>query len=283
MKKVLYLAYVPHFDAFVISDEEVNQVVENGDTPIIELPQGYVFDLGLQNQPEAPLIGFLLGREKGFYSIDYNYAKAICMAGGLIQGLSYTQVETQMENIDGLVLPGGAFVSPDEFYSTRIENPEIPSVRSKAYLEAIRVADENAIPMLGICAGAQMIAGVHGMKMYRSLSETRSAVEHKTSALDAHSVIVYPASPLSSWLGKSKFSVNSRHREGLIPDDKGSDLDIYAISSDCIPEAWGNMQDGILCVQWHPEDLAVTGDKMMLSIYEWLIIESLNARALKGK
>ena len=197
-------------------------------------------------------------------------------------GLTYTQVETQMAEIDGLVLPGGAFVSPDEFYATRVNNPEEPSLRSKAYIEAIRVAEENAIPILGICAGAQMVAGVHGMKLYRNLNETRSSIEHKTSEVNAHQVIIYPANPLRVWLGK-ELTVNSRHCEGLIPNDKNSDLKIYAISSDCIPEAWGNMDDGILCVQWHPEDLAVAGNEKMLSIYKWLIYRSSDRRELMGK
>lgn len=282
MKQVLYLAYAPEFNAYVISDDAVDKVIANGKVPVILFPWNEALKLGLDDEENAPTIGFLLGREKGHYSIDYNYAKAICMAGGRIKGLTYTQVEEQMAEIDGLVLPGGAFVSPDEFYATRVDNPEEPSLRSKAYLEAIRVAEENAVPILGICAGAQMVAGVHGLKLYRDLSETRSDIEHKTSAVNAHQVIVYPATPLRAWLGK-ELTVNSRHREGLIPDDKNSDLDIYAISSDCIPEAWGNMDDGILCVQWHPEDLAVAGDEKMLSIYKWLVYSSCDRMELIGK
>lgn len=276
------MAYNHQFNAYVISDDAVNKSTASGNVPVILFPCDEAKKLGLEDMENAPTIGFLLGREKGHYSIDYNYAKAICMVGGRIMGLTYTQVETQMAEIDGLVLPGGAFVSPDEFYATRVNNPEEPSLRSKAYIEAIRVAEENAIPILGICAGAQMVAGVHGMKLYRNLNETRSSIEHKTSEVNAHQVIIYPANPLRVWLGK-ELTVNSRHREGVIPDDKNSDLDIYAISSDCIPEAWGNMDDGILCVQWHPEDLAVAGNEKMLSIYKWLIYRSSDRRELMGK
>ena len=276
------MAYNHQFNAYVISDDAVNKSTASGNVPVILFPCDEAKKLGLEDMENAPTIGFLLGREKGHYSIDYNYAKAICMAGGRIMGLTYTQVETQMAEIDGLVLPGGAFVSPDEFYATRVNNPEEPSLRSKAYLEAIRVAEENAIPILGICAGAQMVAGVHGMKLYRNLNETRSSIEHKTSEVNAHQVIIYPANPLRVWLGK-ELTVNSRHCEGLIPNDKNSDLKIYAISSDCIPEAWGNMDDGILCVQWHPEDLAVAGNEKMLSIYKWLIYRSSDRRELMDK
>ena len=274
MQKVLYLAYEPQFNAYVISDQEVSRVIANGEVPMIVLPTVEAEKLGLDVGSDYPTIGFLLGREKGHYSIDYNYAKAICMSGGCIRGLCYNLVEAQMTDVDGLVLPGGAFVSPDEFYATRVDNPEVPSVRSMAYLKAIREAEAKSVPILGICAGAQMVAGVHGMKMYRDLHETRSSVEHKTSEVNAHSVIVYPATPFQRLLGKGKFTVNSRHREGLIPDDKNSDLEIYAISSDCIPEAWGKMDKGILCVQWHPEDFAASGDETMLALYKWLVSQS---------
>ena len=275
MHQVLCLAYMPKFNAFVVSDDDVNKVIAQGDIPIFKIRADEAKALGLKFTNKTPDIGFLLGREKGYYSIDFNYAKAICMAGGAIQGLTYTLLEEQMKNINGLVLPGGSFASPDEFYATRVDNPEEPSLRSKAYLEAIRIAEDNKIPILGICAGAQMVAGVHGMKMYRDLSETYSPIEHKTSEVSAHQVITFPATTFREWMGK-EFTVNSRHREGLVLNDKHSDLNIYAISPDCIPEAWGNMEEGILCVQWHPEDLAVSGDKRMLDIYKWLIYQSIS-------
>ena len=275
MYQVLFLAYMPKLKAFVVSDTKVNKVIAKGNIPVFKIQPDDAKVLGLKVTDKTPTIGFLLGREKGYYSIDFNYAKAISMAGGAIQGLSYTLIEEQMKSIDGLVLPGGSFVSPDEFYANRVDNPEEPTARSEAYLEAIRVAEENAIPILGICAGAQMVAGVHGMKMFRDLSEVSPSVEHKTSEVNAHQVITYPATPLRELLGK-KITVNSRHREGLVPNDWNSDLEIYAVSSDCIPEAWGDMEEGILCVQWHPEDFVVNGDKKMLGIYKWLVCKSQN-------
>ena len=279
MKQSLKLTFEPKFGAYVISNEEVNRVIADHKVPIIHLPETKEFELGLDVSGENPTIGFLLGREKGYYSLGYDYAKAIYMAGGRIQGLCYTELAAQMETVDGLVLPGGSFVSPDEFYVTRTENPQEPSIRSNAYLEAIRVAEEKFIPMLGICAGAQMIAGAHGMKMYRDLKH--SPLEHKSPTDDAHKVLVYPNSLLNCLLGEKEFMVNSRHREGLLLNNKNTDLDIYAVAPDGVPEAWGKMEDGILCVQWHPENLAVKGNKPMLGIYQWLVNASCNAKELK--
>lgn len=38
MQKVLYLAYEPQFNAYVISDEKVNQVIAQGNFPVILFP-----------------------------------------------------------------------------------------------------------------------------------------------------------------------------------------------------------------------------------------------------
>lgn len=279
MKQILKLTFEPKFGAFVISDDEVNRVIADHKVPIIRLPEAKEFELGLNVTGENPTIGFLLGREEGYYSLDYDYAKAIYMAGGRIQGLCYDSIQEQMATVDGLVLPGGSFVSPDEFYVTRAENPQVPSKRSNAYLEAIRVAEEQAIPVLGICAGAQMVAGAHGMKMYRDLKH--SPIEHKSSDDDAHKVILRPNCLLQFWMGKKEFTVNSRHKEGMLLNNEGTDLEVYAVAPDGVPEAWGKMEDGILCVQWHPENLAVKGNKLMLSIYQWIVCESCNARDFK--
>lgn len=131
------------------------------------------------------------------------------------------------------------------FYVTRTENPQEPSIRSNAYIEAIRVAEEKFIPVLGICAGAQMIAGAHGMKMYRDLKH--SPIEHTSPADNAHKVIVYPNSLFNYLLGEKEFMVNSRHREGLLLNNKNTDLDIYAVAPDGVPEAWAKWKT-VFCV-----------------------------------
>lgn len=107
-----------------------------------------------------------------------------------------------------------------------------------------------------------MLGGMHGMKMYRNLKEyTQTTIEHKTKTLDAHEVFVFADNPLSKILGEGKITVNSRHKEAMMPNDKISDMKIYASSQDGTPEAWGNEDKNILCIQWHPEDFAAKGNK----------------------
>ena len=131
--------------------------------------------------------------------------------------------------------------------------------------------------MLGICAGAQMIGGMLGMKMYRNTKQyTNTDIEHKTKILDAHKVLIKKPSPLFDLLQTEEIETNSRHTESMLPYASDSKLTIYARTEDNVPEAWGNSEKHILCIQWHPEDFAANGDISMQRIYNWLAQQALN-------
>ena len=276
--KNIQLNYLSEFNAFGISDAEIEKLEKGNITPIITFKDEDYAKLGCSTpSPNAPTIAFLLGREEkkeeeSYYTIDWNYAKAIAQSGVNIRFLTYNDNVSQMEGVDGLILPGGSFVSPNEFYTDPLKKTDSqPGSRSYAYITSIIEAEKKGIPMLGICAGAQMIGGMHGLRLYRDLKEyTHTNLEHKTKELDAHIVTIREDSPLFELIGQHKIETNSRHREALMNNDSISDLKIYATSNDSTPEAWGNEEKNILCIQWHPEDFAAQGDKTMQKIYNWL-------------
>ena len=271
--KPIQLEYLPQFNAFGISDAEIEKLEKENITPIISLQNEDYKRLGCSKpSPDAPTVAFLLGREKDTYTIDWNYAKAIAQSGVNIRFMTYKNNISQMQDVDGLILPGGSFVSPNQFYTDPLKTTDDqPGTRSYAYISSIIEAEKNNIPMLGICAGAQMIGGMHRMRMYRDLKEyTGTNLEHKTKELEAHIVTIKPISPLFDILGQRQIETNSRHREAMMNNDKITDLTIYATSNDGTPEAWGNEEKNILCIQWHPEDFAAEGNKSMQNIYNWL-------------
>ena len=271
--KSIQLNYIPEFNAFGIADSEIEKLEKENITPIISLADEAYDQLECSKpSPNAPMVAFLLGREKDIYTVDWNYAKAIAQSGVNIRFLTYKNNVSQMNNVDGIILPGGSFVSPNEFYADPLKKTEAqPSSRSYAYITSIMEAEKKGLPMLGICAGAQMIGGMHGLKMFRNLKEyTYTNLEHKTKELDAHIVNIREDTPLFKILRKLKIKTNSRHREAIMNKDSISDLKIYATSNDSTPEAWGNEEKNILCIQWHPEDFAAQGDKTMQNIYNWL-------------
>lgn len=276
--KNISLNFREEFNAFCVADACV-QTVKEGFVPFIRLRKEHYLALCGKFMEDAPLIGFLLGREKGFYSIDYNYAKAIVQSGVNIRFLTYENVAEQMKGLCGLILPGGAFSSPDDFYVDEQEQKLYePNLRYKAYETAIRTAEKRNMPILGICAGAQMIAGLHGMHLWRDI-QGKTHLQHKNKNAAAHIVYIKPETVLRRLLDTKTIVTNSRHKEAVVPKSESSDLQIYALANDGIPEAWGNEEKNILCIQWHPEDFAAQGNQPMQNIYNWLAQKAEHYRA----
>lgn len=275
-----YFRYLPDFNAFGIADDEVKDLFH------LELNVEAYKLLGLSEPANnAPVVGFLAGREEGFYTIDFDYAYAIAKTGVKIVFLDYTHCLKQMSKCHGLILPGGAFPSPHDHYADEVSKdilPE-PTARTRAYITCFHTALLMNIPTLGICAGAQIIAGECGGCLYPDESYLSSAIVHKTNNLYAHEVDVVSGSLLHKLTGKTRLMTNSRHRETLcsIPDYDlyDYDLQIIARSLDGVPESWV-MEDKktgatiALCIQWHPENFVRAENSDIsnahYSIYKWL-------------
>ena len=271
MKRV-ELSYNEALKAFVISDAELFKINEQQIIPDLTLPDSAYRLLHVPAPTEdAPTVAFLLGRDGDAYSADWNYVRSIAKSGVKIRFIDYVHPNTELTGCDGLILPGGAFTSPERYYTDPGEEPKhMP--RAFAYIVCIRRAIEMGMPILGICAGAQMVAGECGLKLYRDQSYINGEVkiEHKTKEHTAHKVFV--SDPILKQMLGSWLWTNSRHNETVVPDDTipGAELKIFATAEDGVPEAWGCWDKNILCVQWHPEDGATWGNHKMQAIYNWL-------------
>ncbi len=279
------LEYLPQYESYGISDEKINVFEKQNIIPLISLAPQDIEQLADASKDNKPTVAFLLGRDENYYTIDYNYARAILQSGVNIRFLTYSSCAEQMNGIHGLILPGGRFPSPEQFYCDAALNASTKyEPRAAAYLNCIAEALKKHLPMLGICAGAQMIGGVLGMKMYRNTKQyTNTDIEHKTKILDAHKVLIKNPSPLYDILQTEEIETNSRHTESMLPYASDSKLTIYARTEDNIPESWGNAEKNIMCIQWHPEDFAANGDISMQRIYNWLAQKALNYKIKLSK
>ncbi len=280
-----FAEFLSQFNGFGLSDSEWKKINRKDMSPSFWLKLDDYERLGVSvPKKDAPVVGLLFGREKDHYCSDWNYVLAIAKTGARIMFLDYEHHRAQLADCDALVLPGGAFASPEKFYTDgKTERLSCPTQRSEAYVECIIDALKYQMPMLGICAGAQMLAGVAGMKLYRSKDCFESPVAHKSSEANAHRIWVVPDTPFAELMGKPEsMMVNSRHNEFLAPervqreelhlcDGDKLPFDIYATATDGIPEAWGDMKNGILCVQWHPEDLTGSGRIP----YKWVVEQAV--------
>lgn len=281
MKKTLL--YLSQFFGFGIADEEITAGV------VIELDAEAYRLLGADVPDEnAPKIGFLLGREKGHYTIDFPYAWATVRARKNVRliGLDYLNCEEQLAECDALILPGGAFESPERYYVDASEDAPkegFPNIRSEAYVKCLCAALAAEKPVLGICAGAQIIAAEFGGLLGRdyTVRESSTKVIHKRKERYAHLVISKGNTPLSEVMCQTYATAcNSRHKEFLAELSPLTGLSIYAFAEDMVPEAWGSVKDKVLAVQWHPEDYALAGDKRHAGIYAWLADEAMKYKTL---
>lgn len=161
--------------------------------------------------------------------------------------------------IDGLVLQGGADVSPESYGETPLR-PEWAGDRVRDLYE-IELFWECAIqgkPVLGICRGHQLINVALGGTLYQDIdSQIEAAARHldrDTYDQNQHEIDIVPGSGLARVYGRlGRATVNSIHHQSVKALGRG--LKVEAVSpADGVIEAirWSGSSHAV-GLQWHPE------------------------------
>lgn len=110
------------------------------------------------------------------YETNDSYCQAIEEAGGLPVQFGFDKVYDKLSVLkpDAVLLPGGAFRTPDCWYG-KFEGDDSVNDRTKAYQEMIRYAQEFRLPLLGICAGIQLLAVSFSSLLIQKLTDTVAA------------------------------------------------------------------------------------------------------------
>ncbi|MCG1041638.1 type 1 glutamine amidotransferase [Mycetohabitans sp. B8] len=161
-------------------------------------------------------------------------------------------------HLDGLVLQGGADVSPQTYVDSGAR-PEWPGdrVRDRYELELLHEFIESGKPVLGICRGCQLINVAFGGTLYQDIAtDLPNAVPHVNDEYDRHRhAILFPeGSTLASMFpGKRDALVNSIHHQAV--KTVGRDLSVEAISADdgLVEAVRYRRSPFVVGVQWHPE------------------------------
>jgi gamma-glutamyl-gamma-aminobutyrate hydrolase PuuD len=172
------------------------------------------------------------------------------------------------KHLDGLLLQGGADVSP-QTYAASDMRAEWPGdrVRDMYELELLYEFIESGKPVLGVCRGCQLINVAFGGTLYQDIAtEVPTAGIHVNEFYDQHrhSVRFPDGSSLASMFpGHREAVVNSIHHQAV--KTLGRDLNVEAVSSgDGLIEAVRYRRAPfVVGVQWHPEFHRAGGPELL--------------------
>ncbi|MFZ2650659.1 MAG: gamma-glutamyl-gamma-aminobutyrate hydrolase family protein [Burkholderiaceae bacterium] len=168
-------------------------------------------------------------------------------------------VRNYVASLDGLVLQGGADVSPNS-YGQQPLRPEWAGdiVRDRYEMELLEGFLERGKPVLGICRGAQLINVAFGGTLLQDIATLRAdARRHVDPELYdqlQHEVRFEPEARLATlYAGRDGGRVNSIHHQAV--DRLGADLQVEArCTDDGVVEAIRARGAAFVAgVQWHPE------------------------------
>jgi putative glutamine amidotransferase len=187
------------------------------------------------------------------YELSKGCFTAIRDAGGLPFGIAYLPelVTIVLEEFDGLLCTGGRFAYPVEWYLGNQPSKAPASERLDIETRIIEGYLERDKPVLGLCAGMQLLAGVHGCRLWSDVSE------HDKNGYE-HLVSIIPNTRLAGLVGASELLVNTSHREAI--GEVSQSVLISARSDDGVIEAIEIPgKHFAIGLQWHQERYAGSG------------------------
>ncbi len=230
---------------------------------------------------KRPVIGVTLDAEEPggysklpWYALRKNYFSALVDAGALPVALPHHPelAESYLEEIDGLLVTGGAFDVDPSLYGG---GPAHPTVTLKAgrtdfELAVTRGALRRDMPVLGICGGQQLLAVALGGTLIQHIPDSiKGALEHEQPNPrhePGHEIAIEANTLLARIVGKPRMAVNSAHHQAV--DRPGEGAVVNAIAPDGVVE--GVEHPGyrfVLGVQWHPEYAVDPADPLIFDAF----------------
>ncbi len=205
-----------------------------------------------------PIIGLSmnymkLGSFHQFHIRD-TYIDAVVKFGGiplLVPCISDPEIVDQyLEIIDALIIIGGLDYPP-EMYGQK-PHPSVDLAHERRVNSdpiLFNKAKDKGIPILGICAGLQLMNIVTGGQLIQHLETVETHLGETY-----HHVKITGGRWLKRIFGKNEITTNSNHHQGANPLFVGNGFEAVAFAEDGVIEAIEHESENfILGIQWHPE------------------------------
>lgn len=187
-------------------------------------------------------------------------------------------VDQYLDMVDFLIMIGGLDYPPEMYGQKPHPSVDIAHERRvKSDPVLFTRAKEREIPILGICAGLQLMNIVSGGQLIQHLE----TVDYHLGET-YHHVSITGGKWLKRIFGKSEISTNSNHHQGANPLFIGNGFEAVAYAEDGVIEAIEYTGDQfILGIQWHPERIKDTPHQKKL--FGFLIKKALEYRLIHKK
>jgi putative glutamine amidotransferase len=151
--------------------------------------------------------------------VPYSYVQQVERAGGVAVILppNAGDAEEALRLVDGLLLAGGADLSPEMYGATpHAETVGLRPDRDSGEAAALAVASERDLPVLGICRGMQLMSVAAGGTLHQHLPDVVGHEGHRAEigVFGRHDVRLALDSRVGSLLGE-KARVASYHHQGV--------------------------------------------------------------------
>lgn len=212
------------------------------------------------------------------------YLDAIVAAGGvpvmIPLGLSDDDLRVVIQQMDGILLPGGGDIEPSVYQGTG--HPTVGGIdedRDRVEITVARTAVAQQKPLLAICRGVQVLNVALGGSLWEDVEQMMPQAMHHEYVNShprnhlAHTVIIEPDSLLARQLGTTETAVNSLHHQGI--RRLANQLRATAVAPDNLIEGVEVVDHPFaLGVQWHPENL-IHNAPHMLGLFKGLVEAAL--------
>ena len=225
---------------------------------------------------KRPIIGVTLDIEPDndsysaypWYALRCNYLESIEEFGGTPLPLPHfkNEIENYINLIDGLVMTGGFYDVDPACYGEKLSSEKViqKDTRTEFELGMFKAAIDKNMPILGICAGEQIMNVALGGTLHQHIPDSvPNCLEHEQKTpkhQTSHSIKLDKSSKLYKICGNENFDVNSTHHQAVKMPGKG--LKAVAHAPDGVIEAIEHDSHRFcIGVEWHPEYLSTEQDK----------------------